>query len=447
MPRKYQTPPAPSPQRNQEQAPVITVSSLLARSDAMLKEVEQTDVVRENRRKYPTFASTEVKLGPMLGQGGFGIVFEVSSFEFEESAAATNASVESPDIARAQNSALDACEALEDEPHYDVGDARQLMKDRARRNGDARYAIKRVKETMKGVTKVQAMIDLAVEATYLSALSHPNIVKMRATSDSKMVSRSFFIVMDRLYDTLAVRLKAWKATHTKYRGGFFGRGANLEELHSLLVERLTVAYDLASAYRYLHDNKIVYRDIRKENIGFDVRGDVKIFDFGLSKSLSPRLKCKNKDGKEVYGYHLTPCTGSIPFMAPEIVQRLPYDTKCDVFSFGILLWEMLALKPAFGGGLSPHEYRQRVVFLSERPSIRRDWPESIKTLLRTAWDESPQNRPTMTNVAATIRSSLNPMTADPAVRHRSVFLMDRSALSFRVARATAANARPVSTAA
>src|SRR3569832_993798 len=90
-------------------------------------------------------------------------------------------------------------------------------------------------------------------------------------------------------------------------------------------------------------NRLVYRDIRRENIGFDVRGDVKVFDIGLSKSLSPSLKAKDAKGSPVYGYNLTARTGSIPYMAPEVVECQPYDQKCDVFSFAILLWVFLVL--------------------------------------------------------------------------------------------------------
>jgi serine/threonine protein kinase len=53
----------------------------------------------------------------------------------------------------------------------------------------------------------------------------------------------------------------------------------------------------------------VYRDIKQDNIGFDVRGDVKIFDFGLCKGLLPSLKARDDKGKPVYGYNLTARTG------------------------------------------------------------------------------------------------------------------------------------------
>lgn len=149
----------------------------------------------------------------------------------------------------------------------------------------------------------------------------------------------------------------------------------------------------------------MYRDIKQENIGFDFRGDVKIFDFGLCKGLSPSLR--NKEG---HGYLLTPRTGSVPYMAPEIVECLPYDCQCDVYSFSILVWEMLSLKTAFKG-YSRRDYLERVVKRRERPVIFRQWPAMTRSMIREAWDNDPVRRPSMKRVAALIRGDLNEMTS------------------------------------
>ena len=55
--------------------------------------------------------------------------------------------------------------------------------------------------------------------------------------------------------------------------------------------------------------RLVYRDIKQENIGFDVRGDVKVFDFGLAKGLSESLRAKSATDRPVYGYNLTVRSG------------------------------------------------------------------------------------------------------------------------------------------
>jgi serine/threonine protein kinase len=187
---------------------------------------------------------------------------------------------------------------------------------------------------------------------------------------------------------------------------------------------------LTSVVSFASD-RLVYRDIRPENIGFDVRGDVKVFDFGLAKGLSPSLKAKDKNGRPAYGYNLTPRTGSIPYMSPEIVEMEPYDNRCDVYSYGILLWELLSLKRAFPG-YTRKEFVLRVVRNNERPSIKRSWPPLTRVAIAESWDRLPQKRPDMKRVSILVRGDLNELTTDAAVRDRTTHMRDRSAHSLRM---------------
>lgn len=114
-------------------------------------------------------------------------------------------------------------------------------------------------------------------------------------------------------------------------------------------------------------------------------------------------------------------------MAPEVVEKLPYDTQCDVFSFAVLLWEILALKPAFGGPLTPFEFRQRIVMRSERPPIHhREWPTATCQLLKEAWNETPQKRPTMDHVATVLRTELINMSDATEILNRTQHMKTRS---------------------
>ena len=113
---------------------------------------------------------------------------------------------------------------------------------------------------------------------------------MRAISSCHPCSDDFFIVLDRLYETLTDRLIVWQKMMKKQRGlsAKFKRlsiGANADpsmDKNAFLAERLLVAHDVGSAVGFLHSNRVIYRDIKPDNIGFDIRGDVKIFDFGVS---------------------------------------------------------------------------------------------------------------------------------------------------------------------
>lgn len=96
------------------------------------------------------------------------------------------------------------------------------------------------------------------ESTHgLSLALHFLKVKMRGMARGKMVSPDFFIIMDRLHETLTKRMNRWYKEHRKYNVTFLGMCRNKKGLAALLLERMTVAYDLAAAFFYLHENRYV----------------------------------------------------------------------------------------------------------------------------------------------------------------------------------------------
>lgn len=130
-----------------------------------------------------------------------------------------------------------------------------------KKNGrnDTRYAIKTLSESLLNDPErfVAGVIDLAVETKFLAIIRHPNIIKMRAVSSNSPFSLGYFIVLDRLYDTLTDRMRAWKDQKSNLSG--FSRVRDLKgaKKKELWVERLMVGYELTGALKYLHDNKYV----------------------------------------------------------------------------------------------------------------------------------------------------------------------------------------------
>lgn len=175
-----------------------------------------------------------------------------------------------------------------------------------------RYAFKTIQSSAKKdpAQFVSSVMDLVIESRYLAVLKHPNIIKMRAVSLSSPYEegRRAFVVIDKLYNILSDLLKnQWKE---RMPGAFKFLKSAKKKAQDFWIERLIAASDIASAISYLHQHGIVYRDIKPHNVGVDVRGDYKVFDFGLAREMLPELE--NEDGT----YRFTGGSGSLRYMAP-----------------------------------------------------------------------------------------------------------------------------------
>ena len=145
----------------------------------------------------------------------------------------------------------------DDEGFYKLSTARDHIAKRCLRDGEARYAVKQLDSSLDPLTLARGMIDLAIEAKYLSVLSHGNIVKMRGISSTGALQPRGFIILDRLYGTLEDKIKEWKEAKKFLKGPIRGLkfGSDKEGLRAFMQERLIVAYDLAAAFRYMHEHK------------------------------------------------------------------------------------------------------------------------------------------------------------------------------------------------
>ena len=175
--------------------------------------------------------------------------------------------------------------------------------------------------------KLQAMInektfrlgasDLAVEANFLQRLDHRNIVKLHGITKgsipeniTKGQERSFFILVDRLTDTLDHKLEIWKKEAESAQSNIVYTWSHeyKEKRKAGLKRRLRYTMEIADALEYLHKQNIVFRDLKPDNIGFDEDGTIKLFDFGLAKEL------KSKHRLETGKYRMTGSTGSRRYM-------------------------------------------------------------------------------------------------------------------------------------
>ncbi|KAF9671554.1 hypothetical protein SADUNF_Sadunf12G0059600 [Salix dunnii] len=152
-----------------------------------------------------------------------------------------------------------------------------------------------------------------------------------------------------------------------------------------------LALDLARGLNYLHSQKIVHRDVKTENMLLDKTRTVKIADFGVA-----RIEASNPND-------MTGETGTLGYMAPEVLNGNPYNRKCDVYSFGICLWEIYCCDMPYPD-LSFAEVTSAVVRQNLRPEIPRCCPSSLANVMKRCWDANPDKRPEMDEVVSLLEA-------------------------------------------
>ncbi|KAK4373196.1 hypothetical protein RND71_008580 [Anisodus tanguticus] len=148
---------------------------------------------------------------------------------------------------------------------------------------------------------------------------------------------------------------------------------------------IQLALDVARGLSYLHSKKIVHRDVKSGNLLVDKEGRVKIIDFGVSRV---EASCP---------IDMTAQTGTVGYMAPEVLAGLPYDHKCDVYSFGICLWEMYCCSNPYPDRISL-SHTSPTIYKSRRPEIPKSCPSALTNIMMQCWDANPEKRPEMQEV-------------------------------------------------
>jgi eukaryotic-like serine/threonine-protein kinase len=218
-----------------------------------------------------------------------------------------------------------------------------------------KVVIKRIlPQIAKDANYVEMFLD---EARLVARLNHPSIVQV---FDIGQDVEGVFFTMEYIEGhDLADILSACYAQR---------RQLTLEEV-------LAIAAPLAEALHHAHelrddDNQLVnliHRDVSPSNVIVTNEGRVKLLDFGVAKSRSQMRATTGVTLKGKFGY-----------MAPEQIHGLELDRRCDVFSYGVVLWELFVGRCLFPGGNSPAVLSRVTSTDAPRPSsVRADLPEAL----------------------------------------------------------------------
>jgi serine/threonine protein kinase len=338
----------------------------------------------------PRFTSDNLNLGKVLAKGGFSNIIEVKDFGL------TRVSPDDEDDGQCRQQQTGEC----------------VVKCLS-----VRLALKK----LPGASK-----DIVFEAHTLASLQHENIVQIRGWSfdgidgfQSTRRADGFFIILDRLGDTLFQKVFQWQAQLTR-------RGTNGDKTKKKISiqkivrhqfqEKIQICIDVASALEYCHERRICHRDIKSANVALDRNGRAKLIDFGLAVEL-PALQPNDSPHKV---YELTGNIGTARYMSLEIIAPVPgsevhrYNEKTDVHSFAILCWEACAAKKPYAK-LDAKKVKERVSLWNERPKPYWSWPRKLRRILKKGWARDPKHRPTMAEFHTTllkVQASLPKSTID-----------------------------------
>ncbi|KAM0972662.1 hypothetical protein ACFX13_016350 [Malus domestica] len=170
---------------------------------------------------------------------------------------------------------------------------------------------------------------------------------------------------------------------------FLSGGSMYDFLHKQrgvlsLLSLLRVAIDVSRGMNYLHQNNIIHRDLKAANLLMDGTGVVKVADFGIAR-------VRAESGV------MTAETGTYRWMAPEVIEHRPYNHKADVFSFGVVLWELLTGKLPYEN-LTPLQAAVGVVQKGLRPTIPSHTNPMLMELMERCWQQDPSLRPEFSEI-------------------------------------------------
>ena len=197
-------------------------------------------------------------------------------------------------------------------------------------------------------------------------LNHPNIIKYIF---SEQISSYYFLYLEYIPGGSIKNM-------IEQFGGF----------NEILIKKYTK--QILSGLKYLHDKKIIHRDIKCANILIGNRGMIKLTDFGCSKKISMKLAKKDSSSN---GEYCTSLKGTIPWCAPEVICHKKYGKKADIWSLGCTLIEMTGNQP-WGNIENIFQVMNKIGKSNLTPEIPDYLSDNFKNFLKLCFKRDPKQR-------------------------------------------------------
>jgi eukaryotic-like serine/threonine-protein kinase len=231
-------------------------------------------------------------------------------------------------------------------------------------NLDRKVAIKVLPERL--VADEQARKRLVREARAAAKLDNPNICSIYEVGEED--GRSFIVMQYIEGETLDVRIKRKPLD---------------------LSETLSIAIQVADALAEAHAHAIIHRDIKPSNIIITNRGQAKVMDFGLARSIGETVESEAETILTAPGMIL----GTLPYMSPEQVKGEQTDARSDVFSFGTMLYEFASGRQPFASGSSA---ATASAILTHQPAplarFAPELPDELQRIVRKCLEKDREQR-------------------------------------------------------
>ncbi len=228
------------------------------------------------------------------------------------------------------------------------------------------------------------------EARLLATLNHPGIATLYGVEEFETKP---FLVMELVEgETLAERI---------------ARGPLPVD------EALTLSQQIAEAVEAAHEKGVIHRDLKPANIKVDPEGHIKVLDFGLAKAFADEVPDGELSASPTLSRDATRAgviLGTAAYMSPEQAKGKTVDKRTDIFSFGIVLYEMLTGKKAFAGEDVSEVLASIIKTEPDWKAVPTDLDPRIQNLLRRCLRKDRKNR---RQSIGDVRVEVQDILADP----------------------------------